>query len=39
MLDSRGKTSMPDWLWSSVVQLVGSHEEGYLQHCRKFGES
>jgi len=39
MLDSRGKTSMPDWLWSSVVQLVGSHEEGYLQHCRRFGES
>lgn len=39
LLDSRGKTSMPDWLWSSVVQLVGSHEEGYLQHCRKFGES
>jgi uncharacterized protein (DUF2252 family) len=26
----------PSWLWSSVVQLVGSHEKGYLEHCRRY---
>ncbi|KPX03820.1 DUF2252 domain-containing protein [Pseudomonas syringae] len=26
----------PSWLWSSVVQLVGSHEQGYLEHCRLY---
>jgi uncharacterized protein (DUF2252 family) len=26
----------PSWLWSSVVQLVGNHEEGYLEHCRRY---
>ncbi len=26
----------PSWLWTSVVQLVGSHEQGYLEHCRRF---
>jgi uncharacterized protein (DUF2252 family) len=26
----------PSWLWSSVVQLVGSHEQGYLTHCRRY---
>ena len=29
----------PSWLWSSVVQLVGSHEEGYLEHCRRYALS
>ncbi|TVV74257.1 DUF2252 family protein [Sphingomonas solaris] len=24
----------PSWLWDSVVSLAGSHETGYLQHCR-----
>jgi uncharacterized protein (DUF2252 family) len=33
---SRGKSQMPEWLWSSVVQLVASHEAGYLEHCRDF---
>jgi hypothetical protein len=23
----------PTWLWKSVVDLVGSHEVGYLEHC------
>jgi uncharacterized protein (DUF2252 family) len=23
----------PGWLWSSIVELVGSHEVGYLEHC------
>jgi uncharacterized protein (DUF2252 family) len=26
----------PSWLWTSVVQLVGSHERGYLEHCRRY---
>ena len=26
----------PSWLWNSVVDLVGSHESAYLQHCRRF---
>lgn len=26
----------PSWLWSSVVQLVGNHEKGYLEHCRRY---
>ncbi|WP_263263109.1 DUF2252 domain-containing protein [Pseudomonas sp. RIT-PI-S] len=26
----------PSWLWSSVVELVGSHEKGYLEHCRRY---
>jgi len=26
----------PSWLWTSVVQLVGRHEQGYLNHCRRY---
>jgi len=26
----------PNWLWSSIVELVASHEASYLEHCRKF---
>ncbi|MDR3430075.1 DUF2252 family protein [Silvimonas sp.] len=34
---NRSKTlDAPSWLWNSVVQLVGSHEQGYLEHCRKY---
>jgi uncharacterized protein (DUF2252 family) len=25
----------PSWLWSSVVELVGTHEAAYLEHCRR----
>jgi uncharacterized protein (DUF2252 family) len=28
--------STPSWLWNSVVQLMASHEAGYLDHCRKY---
>ena len=24
----------PSWLWTSVVQLLASHESAYLEHCR-----
>jgi uncharacterized protein (DUF2252 family) len=26
----------PSWLWTSVVQLVASHEAAYLEHCRQY---
>ena len=26
----------PSWLWTSVVDLVASHEAAYLQHCRRW---
>lgn len=26
----------PSWLWTSVVDLVASHEAAYLDHCRRF---
>lgn len=26
----------PSWLWSSVVELLVSHEGEYLEHCRKY---
>jgi uncharacterized protein (DUF2252 family) len=33
----RSKTlDAPNWLWSSVVALIGSHEVAYLEHCRKY---
>ena len=25
----------PSWLWSSVVELVSTHEAAYLDHCRR----
>jgi uncharacterized protein (DUF2252 family) len=30
------KLDAPSWLWSSVVELLVSHEGKYLEHCRKF---
>ena len=26
----------PSWLWSSVVELMASHELAYLDHCRRY---
>jgi uncharacterized protein (DUF2252 family) len=26
----------PSWLWISIVELVSSHEAGYLDHCRRY---
>jgi uncharacterized protein (DUF2252 family) len=26
----------PSWLWNAVVDLVGTHETAYLQHCRRY---
>lgn len=30
--------SAPSWLWSSVVELAGRHEVGYLQHCLRYAD-
>jgi uncharacterized protein (DUF2252 family) len=32
----RGSIDAPSWLWESVVSLAGSHEAGYLEHCRRY---
>jgi uncharacterized protein (DUF2252 family) len=29
----------PNWLWSSVVELVAAHEAAYLEHCRRYALS
>jgi uncharacterized protein (DUF2252 family) len=26
----------PGWMWKAVVELVASHEAGYLEHCRRY---
>ncbi|MDB5707389.1 MAG: hypothetical protein JWN66_4505 [Sphingomonas bacterium] len=31
-----GSLDAPSWLWESVVDLSGSHEAGYLEHCRRY---
>jgi len=37
LLANRSKMlDAPGWLWSSVVELAGSHEQAYLEHCRRF---
>jgi uncharacterized protein (DUF2252 family) len=28
----------PSWLWSSVVELIATHEIAYLDHCRTYAE-
>jgi uncharacterized protein (DUF2252 family) len=34
--DRKGEIDAPSWLWESVVSLAGSHEAGYLDHCRRY---
>ena len=34
--DRRGMIDTPTWLWESIVSLAGSHEAGYLDHCRRY---
>ncbi|MDY7526210.1 DUF2252 family protein [Sphingomonas sp. 10B4] len=34
--DRRGAIDAPTWLWESIVSLAGSHEAGYLDHCRRY---
>jgi uncharacterized protein (DUF2252 family) len=30
------KLDAPGWLWTSIVELVASHEAAYLEHCRRY---
>ena len=40
LLDHRNITiDAPSWLWDSIVDLSGSHEAGYLEHCRRYALS
>jgi len=32
--DRRKSLDAPTWLWSSVVDLMATHEAAYLEHCR-----
>ena len=37
LLEHRGSgIEAPPWLWLAVVDLSGSHEAGYLEHCRRY---
>lgn len=37
LLSSHSKVmEAPPWLWTAVVDLVGAHERGYLDHCRRY---
>ena len=31
-----GGLDAPSWLWTSVVDLMASHEAAYLEHCRRY---
>jgi len=35
-LDRSKTLDAPSWLWSSVVELLVSHERSYLDHCRRY---
>lgn len=30
------KFEAPSWLWNSIVELIITHERGYLEHCRRY---
>jgi uncharacterized protein (DUF2252 family) len=37
LMRNRTKTlDAPSWLWTSIVELVASHETAYLEHCRRY---
>ncbi|MFC6740718.1 DUF2252 family protein [Methylobacterium tardum] len=36
MRGTEGGERAPTWLWSSVAELAGRHEVGYLQHCQRY---
>lgn len=38
MRGTQGGEAAPSWLWSSVVELAGRHEVGYLQHCLRYAD-
>jgi uncharacterized protein (DUF2252 family) len=30
------RSTLPSWLWASVVDLLATHEKAYLEHCRRY---
>jgi uncharacterized protein (DUF2252 family) len=36
---SSRKLDAPSWLWSSVVELIGLHEQAYLQFCLRYART
>jgi uncharacterized protein (DUF2252 family) len=36
LLNQTKTLDAPSWLWTSVVDLVASHEAAYLNHCRQY---
>jgi uncharacterized protein (DUF2252 family) len=30
------KLDAPSWLWTSIVELMATHEAAYLEHCRRY---
>jgi uncharacterized protein (DUF2252 family) len=32
----RKNLNAPSWLWTSVVELIATHEAAYLEHCRQY---
>ena len=39
MRQHSGDLDAPHWLWTSVVALAARHEQGYLEHCRRYALS
>lgn len=35
-LNRSGTLDAPSWLWGCVVELIGTHEAAYLEHCRRY---
>lgn len=35
-LSPTGDGHPPEWLWETLIELVGVHEEAYLRHCGRF---
>ena len=36
IVQRRANLEAPNWLWSSVVDLLWIHERAYLEHCRRY---
>lgn len=34
--DRSGTLDAPSWLWETVVEMIGTHETAYLEHCRLY---
>lgn len=37
--NSSSTIDAPSWLWRSIIELISTHESGYLEHCRRYALS